>query len=197
MTNLSGSVLSEEADLTCRALMTQVAQMERTLLAAGTSYDSGLIRQKIVRDAIVGIVVSVETFTFSRIVHLVASEIHSLQSHVATALYGKIAANIDKSWDSVANASRDYLNRNLRAIDGWRKMMALVDVRNSAVHAGGYLTRKQESDNSVRERMKLIDVRIDHRFLSLHPKHAESAARIARSFVMDVDELTWYPVSHR
>lgn len=191
MNPYSSLTLSAAADYSCRSVMQHAAHAERVLSLDPKLAEEELDHQQILRNAVVGMVVSVETFTFARVASCVQREVDQLNSVLTTKLYERISKNIDKSWDSIRGASLELLGINLSSVSLWRHMMAYVEVRNSAVHANGLLTRRQVNDSKIPPMLKLIDVTNKQQRLLLRQVNVLAAAKVSRTFIVEVDALTW------
>lgn len=191
--SFTGSVLSTEADLACREIMTHQASTELAIDRINSGRASPRDEQDELLTGMVAIAVEVEGFTFSRVVKCSDQAVAAIRSNIVDTLYKPERSRLDRNWESICTASMTYLGANIRAFSPYREVMALVDVRNSAVHANGKVTRKQQSDSSLEKRLGLIGAEVIGGRIALSFASLVRAAKASRSFVMAVDGVTWAP----
>ena len=180
----AGSILSDEADQTCRALMSASANWER---AQVEGFDGQNPMPSVAQ--IVGIV---EFFTFGRVVQCVDAHVASTSNAMLTALY-KQAQSIDRTWKSVQSAADDFLGMGLERSRGFSTIMGYVEVRNAAMHGNGKLTRRQIRDQSVIRKLAEVGVEVDGHQLRLPIDIVNASARSGCAFVTHLDSISWRP----
>lgn len=132
-----------------------------------------------------------EIFYFDASLALLDAHANQFESPMLASLYRERRKRLDSTWDSMAAALTDWLDKNPRGLTSWKAVEPYRQLRNSWAHGQGRLTRRQAGERDKLENMwRPLGIRITYEdSIVVDTSIVRSAGIAFRGFVGELDAL--------
>lgn len=191
------TVLSEEADRTCRSLMIVAAEWERSGRYQFQDFGAGSCSPGISSSdfnlaslmQISRCVSLVEVYTFGGVLDKLDRHVSSTTDLMLKSLYKDRRRQLDGSWESVRKAALEWLGTDFRSMNKYPCIEGYVEARNSALHASGRVSKRQSNNlEELHRKLHIVDISIENATLIIKPGAVRRAAIDCREFVTVLDQ---------
>jgi hypothetical protein len=179
-----------------------------TLLAEETLLSIARTTQKVFHhevgsaDVVLSVVTAAETYV-DRVLDAYVADSKLQETELGTAVIEELGDSFHKNWASRYRWLRKAFGISISGTTEQQRFDALVELRNSLVHGGGNLTRRQSVDIAKRISLERslrqdLGVAITNRGMVLGVTTSDRAITIGRNFVVTFDvQMTSAPSSVR
>ncbi len=133
----------------------------------------------------------VEVFTFDRIRTRIEEYVKRNNLPILDATYKANKKSIDSSWNNIQNAAKDWLRIDFSLIEGFELIEGYIEVRNSTMHANGFISPRQEKNLvQVQKKIARTGIALAGRRLAPETNSVRICATRCRDFIAAFDVQT-------